>query len=159
MTERSLEEKIAACPPRLQEIIEEFREVDPRERLEYLLEYALEMPDLPEWLHARRDQMEQVHECQTPVFVYTELGEDGVHFYIDVPRESPTVRGYAAIVQEGLDGAAPEDVLQVPDDLPILLGLNEALSYQRLRGLYALLSYLKRQVSQRLAEKAESSQP
>ncbi len=159
MAEPTLEEKIGRCPPRLQEIIEEFREAEPRDRLEYLLEYALEMPDLPAWLQERRDQMEQVHECQTPVFVYTELGEDGVHFHIDVPQESPTVRGYAAVVQQGLEGARPEEVLQVPDDLPLLLGLNQALSYQRLRGLYALLSYLKRQVRERLAQETMEAGP
>ncbi len=147
--EMSIEEKIESCPGPLLEIIEDFRAVPPRERLEYLLDFAMQMPDLPDWLQESKENMEQVHECQTPVFVYTELegeGEEGrLHFYIDVPRESPTVRGYAAIVAEGLDNATPAEVLATPEDVHYLLGLHEAISPQRLRGLHALIPYLKRQ--------------
>ncbi len=151
--ELTTEEKIDALPAALREIVEEFRDALPQERLEYLLDFALGMPDLPERLHAQRDQMEQVHECQTPVFVFTEIKNGAVHFYIDVPRESPTVRGYAAIVAEGLDGASPDEVLQTPEDIHFLLGLHEAISHQRLRGLHALMGYLKRQVVAKMAGK------
>lgn len=145
-SELTLEEKIEALPAALREIVEEFRLAAPEERLEYLLDYAMEMPDLPEFLHEKRDQMDQVHECQTPVFVFTEIENGAVRFYIDVPRESPTVRGYAAIVSEGLNGVTPDEVLSTPDDMHILLGLHEAISHMRLRGLHALMGYLKRQV-------------
>ena len=148
----TLEEKIDRTPPPLREIIEDFRSMEPRERLESLLDFALNMPDLPGFLHDARDQMEQVHECQTPIFVFTEIVDAGVHVYIDVPKESPTVRGYAAIVQEGLERAAPDCVLQTPDDIHYLLGLHEAISPQRIRGLHVLMAYLKRQVTARMAQ-------
>ena len=45
--ELTTEEKIAACPAKLQEVINEFRDAEPRDRLEYLLEFAMELPDLP----------------------------------------------------------------------------------------------------------------
>ncbi|MBX3050368.1 MAG: SufE family protein [Caldilineaceae bacterium] len=151
-TEMTTEEKLAALPPALAEIVEDFQAAEPADRLEYLLDFAMGMPDLPERLQSRRDEMEQVHECQTPVFVFTEIVDGGVHFYIDVPRESPTVRGYAAIVAEGLDGVSPDAVLQTPEDIHYLLGLHEAISHQRLRGLHALMSYLKRQVVAALGE-------
>ena len=143
----TLEEKIERTPPPLREIIEDFRSMEPRERLESLLDFAMNMPELPGFLHDARDQMDQVHECQTPVFVFADIVDAGVHVYIDVPKESPTVRGYAAIVQEGLERAAPEVVLQTPDDIHYLLGLHEAISPQRLRGLHVLMAYLKRQVT------------
>ncbi len=142
----STEEKIAACPPKLQEIINQFVDVEPRERLEYLLEYAMELPELPERLVVMRDQMEQVHECQTPVFLFTELSDAGVEFYFDIPPESPTVRGYAAILQEGLYGASAAEILQTPEDVYMLLGLHEAITPQRLRGLHFLMVYIKKQV-------------
>lgn len=134
------------CPAGLQAIIDEFQMADPRERLEYLLEYSTDLPDLPERLHDKRDSMEQVHECQSPVFLHTELHDGRVHFFFDVPRESPTVRGYAAILAAGLNGTTPEEVLKTPDDVYILLGLHEAITPQRLRGLHALMGYMKRQV-------------
>ncbi len=148
----TLEEKIDRTPPPLRAIIEDFRSMEPRERLESLLDFAMDMPDLPGFLHNARDQMEQVHECQTPIFVFADIEDSGVQVYIDVPKESPTVRGYAAIVQEGLESATPDTVLQTPDDIHYLLGLHEAISPQRLRGLHVLMAYLKRQVTARMAK-------
>ncbi len=138
--------KLAACPPGLQDIIEEFRLAEPRERLEYLVEYAMEMPDLPERLASKMDEMEQVHECQSPVFLHTELEDGYVKFYLGIPREAPTVRGYAGALLEGLDEVTPEQVLAMPDDIYMLMGLHEAITPQRLRGLHAMVGYMKRQV-------------
>ncbi len=84
--------------------------------------------------------------------VFTEVKDDRVTFYIDVPRESPTVRGYAAIVAEGLNGSTPDEILKTPEDVHYLLGLHEAISPQRLRGLHALIAYLKRQLMQKMEQ-------
>ncbi len=145
--QETVEARVAACPPALQEIIREFQNVEPRERLEYLLEYAMDLPDLPARLHAARDSMEQVHECQAPVFLHTELEDGAPHIDLDIPVESPTVRGYGSILVKGLAGASVEAILQTPEDVYMLLGLHEAISPQRLRGLHALLVYIKRQVA------------
>jgi cysteine desulfuration protein SufE len=147
-TELSAEEKIELCPPALQQIIRDFREAEPRERLDYLLEFAMDLPDLPPRLYAHRELMEQVHECQTPVFLHTERKNGHVAFYLDIPRESPTVRGYAGILVAGFEHVTPDEVLATPDDIYYLLGLQEVITPQRLRGLHALLSYMKRQVEQ-----------
>jgi len=92
-------------PEALQDILETFRDASQEDRLDMLLEYAMNLPDLPEELHNARDTMEQVHECQSPVFLLAKLRDDKVHYYIDVPREAPTVRGFAGILYEGLNGA------------------------------------------------------
>ena len=145
-----LMEKLDRLPAPLRAVVDEFRSASPRERLEMLLEYASDLPDLPRELEAHRDQMEQVHECQTPVFLFTQLHDGHVHFYLDIPPESPTVRGYASVLVEGLGGVTPEEVLATPDDVYNLLGLQEAITPQRLRGLHALLVYMKRQVQKML---------
>lgn len=145
-SETTIETKIARCPAALQPIIHEFREVLPRERLELLLEYADSLPDLPARLHAKRDNMEQIHECQSPVFLHTEIEQGQVYFYLDIPREAPTVRGYASILVEGINGATPAAIQTMPEDVYMLLGLHEAITPQRLRGLHALAVYMKRQV-------------
>lgn len=142
-----------ACPEALQEIIETFRDASPEERLDILLEYAMNLPDLPEELHSARDTMEQVHECQTPVFLLAQLRDGKVYYYLDVPREAPTVRGFAGILCEGLQGASPEEIVATPNDLYQQLGLHKVLSPLRLRGLTALLSRMKRNARE-LAEAA-----
>jgi cysteine desulfuration protein SufE len=141
------DDKLASCPERLQAIVEEFQSVTPRERLELLLEYSMELPDLPDRLVGERDGMEQVHECQSPVFLATELKDNRVWVYIDVPAEAPTVRGYSSILASGFNGATPSEVLATPDDVYMLLGLHEAITPQRLRGLHAIMVYMKRQVA------------
>ncbi len=150
------EELIAACPVELQAIIEQFQQSTPRERLELLLEFANDLPELPARLHGARDAMEQVHECQSPVFLHTELveasGESAaaggreVQLYFDIPREAPTIRGYASVLLAGLAHATPEAVLATPEAAYMLLGLHEAITPQRLRGLHALMVYIKRQI-------------
>ncbi|MCB0062019.1 MAG: SufE family protein, partial [Caldilineaceae bacterium] len=76
----------------------------------------------------------------------TEINDDHVTFYLDIPPEAPTVRGYGGILVEGLNGSTPAAVQNVPEDLYLLLGLGEAITPQRLRGLHALVVYMKRQV-------------
>jgi cysteine desulfuration protein SufE len=66
-----------------------------------------------------------------------------MHFFFDIPPESPTVRGYAAILEEGLRDTTPEEVLRVPDDFYLNLGLHKVLTPQRMRGMAAMLSYMK----------------
>ncbi|MCS6802560.1 MAG: SufE family protein [Chloroflexota bacterium] len=134
---------MTALPPKLAEIVELFQAARGREKLELLLEFAEAMPPLPEWLATNRDQMEFVHECQTPVYVAAE-NRDGLVFYFDVPKEAPTVRGYAGVLAEGLRGATPEQVLALPSDFFLPMGLAEVVSHQRLNGMSAILAHMKR---------------
>lgn len=129
--------------PRLQEIVEDFQIIQGREKLEYLLEFAENLPPLPSWLEEEREQMQEVHECMTPVAVFAEQKDGTLHYYFDVPPESPTVRGYATIMKEGTEGLTPAEVLQIPDDFYLQMGLQNVLSGQRLSGLGAILRYVK----------------
>ena len=67
-----------------------------------------------------------------------------MHFYFDVPPESPTVRGYAALLAEGLDGLSPQEILAVPSDFYLEMGLAEVLTHQRMNGISAILAHMKR---------------
>jgi cysteine desulfuration protein SufE len=145
---------VGTLPARLNEIIDDFQFVEGREKIELLLEYSKNMPPLPDWLRDEHDQMESVPECMTPVFVKADLKEGGMHFYFDVPRESPTVRGYAAILAEGLAGVTPEEVLAVPNDFFHQMGLDKVLTSQRLNGMSAILAHMKRLA---LAEKTRGA--
>ncbi len=135
---------VNTIPPRLSAIIEDFRLCEGQEKLDLLLEFAQQLPPLPDHLHAHRDAMDQVHECMTPVFVHAEHSAEGMHFYFDIPAESPTVRGYAALLREGLQGATPTEVLGIPSDFYLEMGLQTVLTPQRLNGISAILAHMKR---------------
>ncbi len=130
-------------PDRLQEIVDDFSFCVGQEKLEYLLEFAEKLPPLPEWLHDQRETMDQVHECMTPVFIYAQKDNGRLHFHFDVPPESPTVRGFAAVLQEGLDNTTPEQVTAVPNEFYLQMGLQTVLSGQRLNGIAAILAHMK----------------
>jgi cysteine desulfuration protein SufE len=143
-------------PPALAELVEEFTSIEPADRLQLLLELSDELPELPRRYAERSQEMEQVHECQTPLFLAVEVGsgtaeasdidDSTVHLYFDAPPEAPTTRGFAGILQTGLDGLPAAEVLAVPDDVPFKFGLGEAVSPLRLRGMVAMLARIKRQV-------------
>lgn len=131
-------------PGRLQEIVDEFADLPRDLKLELLLEYANSLPPLPERYATNRDALERVHECQTPFFVATELDDGHVRLWFDAPDESPTTRGFAGILHAGLDGEPADSVLAVPADFSARLGLSEAISPLRLRGIAAILAVVKR---------------
>ena len=136
-----------ASPPKLQRIVELFAGAPKDLRLEALLEYSRKLPPLPSHLEGKQGSMEQVEECQTPFFLSTEVGDDGrVAVWFDCPPEAPTTRGFAGILAEGLNGATADEVLAVPNDFYSQMGLDEAISTLRLRGMGAILGHLKRQV-------------
>ena len=134
----------SALPPRLQAIVEEFQDAEGREKLDLLLEYAESMPPLPAWLADQHNDMDQVHECMSPVFVYAEQNDGRMQFYFDVPPESPTVRGYAALMAEGLNGVTPDEIIAVPGDFFNAMGLQQVITFQRIKGISAILAHMKR---------------
>ena len=140
-------------PPRLQEIVEDFKLCEGKEKLELLLDFAGRMPPLPARFQDH-STMEEVPECMTPVFVQGEMKDGGMEFYFDVPAESPSVRGYAALLSEGVHGLAPEQILAIPGDFYYEMGMQEVLSGQRLNGMRAILAHLKR-----LAQRALTQSP
>jgi len=139
-------------PETLREITEEFHALELRERLQLLLEFSNELPELPERYRDHPDLFERVEECQSPVFIFVEVDEqDVVHLFATAPRESPTTRGFASILTQGLAGLTVDQVLAVPDGFPQDLGLTEAVSPLRIRGMTALLSRTKQQIRRKVA--------
>jgi cysteine desulfuration protein SufE len=141
-----------SIPERLQEIIEVFEYSEGREKVELLLYYSERMPILPEKFRERRDDMDLVEECMTPVYVAAEVNNHRMTFYFDVPAESPTVRGFAALMAEGLADATPQAVLGVPNDFFSAMGLENVLTMQRMNGISAILAHMKRLAAQALEE-------
>ena len=134
-----------ALPPRLAELVEEFGELEGADKLTLLLELSDELPPLPDGMEAA--DMEQVPECQTPLYVTVDASDPtSVHLHFQAPAEAPTTRWFAAILHQGLDGESRETVLAVPEDFSTRLGLAQTVSPLRLRGLSAMLTRIKRQL-------------
>ena len=99
-------------PPALSTVVDRFQKAPKDLRVQALLHYAKKVPPLPEEYAEDRSALEQVHECQTPFFLATKVDDEGaVHLFFDAPAESPTVRGFAGILREGLEGAHWREVL------------------------------------------------
>ena len=134
-------------PAKLEQIVTVLRSSPKEFRVEALLDYSRRIPPLPD--HVTPETLEQVHECQTPFFLATEIDEDGaVHLYFDAPPQSPTVRGFAGILLDGLDGQPSDVILSVPDDFFYGMGLEEVVTPLRLRGMGAIRARTKRQVTE-----------
>lgn len=135
-----------SLPSKLQEIVDDFASMTREEKLETLIAYAETFPTLPEWLKEKRDSMEPVPECMTPVFLFAEkLTNGGIHFHLDIPPQSPTVRGLASILANGLDGCTSEQIISVPADFYLPMNLQEAVSQQRLNGFTGVLAHMKQE--------------
>ncbi len=142
-------------PAALAEIAEDFAELPVAERLQLLLEFSEELPELPERYAGAPEKMEQVHECQSPLFLTVEVDEESatepgqrvVSLFFSAPAEAPTTRGFAGILHQGLDQLTVDEILAVPEDAPYRFSLAEAVSPLRLRGMVGMLSRIKRQLA------------
>ena len=138
-------------PEAFARIREEFLAVPQPDRLQLLLEFSNELPALPERYAEHPDLLERVEECQSPVFMFVEVDDGIVHLYATAPAESPTTRGFASILAQGLEGLTVQQVLDIPADYPQSLGLAEAVSPLRVRGMTGMLARTKRQLRERVA--------
>lgn len=134
-----------SMPGALAEVVSEFQEVTGQDKLRLLLEFADELPPLPEDLE--QAAMEPVPECQSPLFLHVDAADrEHVRLYFSAPPEAPTTRGFAAILATGLDTQSAEEILAVPDDFYTELGLAALISPLRLRGMSAMLTRVKRRL-------------
>jgi len=132
-----------AVVPKLDRYIARFQAADRATRLETLLDFSRKLPPLaPE--RQKEKEAHRVPECQTPVFLWVEVQDGVVRISADVPRESPTVRGFVSLLIHSLEGATPADVAALPDDLLHSFGLDETLGMLRMHGLTAIVQRLKR---------------
>jgi cysteine desulfuration protein SufE len=138
-TSRMPLDEMPSAATKLDQIVAEFADLEPRERLELLLEFAEGLPPLPPRYQAEKDRgKHRVHECQTPVFLWVEVSEGVVQVFGDVAPEAPTVKGFVGILADAFSGASPKEVLSVQPDLLQRLGLVQALGMMRMRGLQAI---------------------
>ena len=134
---------------KLDDLLADFDGADPEESLEMLIEFSERLPAVS----AGREQLGEVaqecriQECQTPVYLWVDVKAGQVYLEAIVPEKSPTVRGFVALLVEGISGASPSEVAELPDDFLPLLGLSATLGMTRQRGFRGIVSRIKREVA------------
>ena len=131
------------------DLIEDFQAIGVKDRLNLLLEFSENLPELPPRYADHPDLLERVEECQSPIFLFVEVTNGIVHLFFTAPAEAPTTRGFASILHSVIDGLKVAEVLSFDDDFPSKIGLTEAVSPLRIRGMRGMLARIKRQVSEK----------
>lgn len=133
-------------------VIEDFTLVPDTEKLQLLLEYSEALPELDPRFGEHPELMERVEECQSPVFIAVEGNPGQVNLFFSAPREAPTTRGFASVLNSALNGQSAADILALPDDFPSELGLDTLISPLRVRGMRGMLARIKRKTRELLAD-------
>jgi cysteine desulfuration protein SufE len=137
---------------RLDAIVAEFADLDGREKLELLVDFANGLPPLsPEYEARKVAEDRRVHECQTPVFLWTEAEDGRAKLTAEVAPEAPTVKGFVAILAEAVNGRPIADVAALSDEFLDRMGLIDILGMMRARGLRAIVARVKRGFAQSTA--------
>jgi cysteine desulfuration protein SufE len=142
----------AVLPESLAAIRDEFLELPESDRLQLLLEFSNELPEVPARYDGHPELAERVAECQSPVYIILDVDAEGrVEMHATAPEEAPTTRGFASILAQGITGLSPDAVLAIPDDFPQSIGLTRAVSPLRIAGMTGMLIRAKRQVRAKVA--------
>lgn len=140
---------MTTLPDALRETQEDFLALGDNDKLQLLIEFSGELPALPERYADHPELFEKVEECQSPVFIFCEVENDTVSVFATAPEQAPTTRGFASILVQGLTGLSVTDALNIPDDFPSTLGLNQLISPLRVRGMTGMLWRMKRQIREK----------
>ncbi|MDG2497086.1 MAG: SufE family protein [Aquiluna sp.] len=136
-----------------QNIIEEFNFLEGSNKLELLLEFSEALPELEARFGEHPELLERVEECQSPVFIAVEGNADRVSLHFSAPREAPTTRGFASILNSALNNHSAEQILGLSDDYPSMLGLDSLISPLRVRGMRGMLARIKRKTAELIDQK------
>lgn len=135
------------------EIIEEFSFLEGNTKLELLLEFSEALPELDSRFGDNPELLERVEECQSPVFIAVEGNAENVALFFSAPREAPTTRGFASILNTALNQHSAQEILDISDDFPSMLGLDALISPLRVRGMRGMLARIKRKTAELIDQK------
>ena len=137
---------MSAYPPKLNNIINLFETLPEVERRETLVSYA-DSAKKQEPRPGEQFELEDVRkdeECADTVGVYLHVdGEGKAHFRMTLGSEVQTLtRAMTAILCKGLDGATPQEVLDLPSDFVTRI-VGEQLVRVRSQTTYYILTRMK----------------
>jgi len=135
----------------LSEIIDVFQSVEVKTRLELLLDFSKQLPELDERHAAERDAgIHRVPECMSPVFLWVEpdshiinSSNQTVHLILDVAGEAPTIKGFLSIILQAFDHHPAHEIVALPLDLVNRLGLSSVIRMNRAHGIAAIITRIR----------------
>lgn len=127
----------------LDEIFEEFEDLDPRDQSQYLLEIGYELPRFED--NQKRDE-DLVHGCQSQVWL-TAAPKDGAAdpvLQISADSDAEIVRGLITILLASYEGLTASQVAAYPiTDVFDRLHLRQYISPQRHNGLQGMVDRIR----------------
>jgi len=132
-------------PASLQEIIDEFSEIDdPMERYEVLYDWASECELLPpeEW-----NENNKVHGCQSEAHVTCSMDEE-TGFRMLGGADAQIVQGLMAITQRAINGLSAEEVADFPATFARELGFSDTLTPNRANGFLNMFTKVRKEARQ-----------
>jgi cysteine desulfurase/selenocysteine lyase len=123
----------------LDEIFDEFADLDRQDQPLYLLELGDGLPELPD---SARTSENRVHGCQSQVWLTTDIqgaGESAI-FTITADSDSNIVRGLIAILAASYNGKTAREILEYDIDAVFhRLNLQQHITPQRRNGLRGMV--------------------
>ena len=131
-------------PDSIQEIIEEFQEIEDQfERLEVLMDFAEEVDELPveEW-----NDSNLVRGCQSVAHIEVSIRDEMV--WLRAAADAKMVQGLQGILSIAVNGASPEIVLQLTPDFAEEAGILVSLTPSRSNGFRTMFDMVQNRVKE-----------
>ncbi|GAA0151891.1 hypothetical protein LIER_10512 [Lithospermum erythrorhizon] len=140
---------IEELPPKLQEIVELFQEVEqPKAKYEQLLFYGRNLRPLD---NEYKTNDNKVQGCVSQVWVRAYLDDDK-NVVFEADSDSMLTKGLAALLVQGLSRRPVEEVVRVTPDFVTLLGLQQSLTPSRNNGFLNMLKLMQKKALQLYVE-------
>ncbi len=142
----------------VEELIEEFADLDEREACQVLEEIGQDLPATPESLYVKTNL---VPGCQSRVWMTTEINPDG-NLSIHADSDAFVVKGLVRLVLTMFQGQSPSAALEVDyADIFDRLGLGRMILPQRKNGLLSMVSRIRQFAAATLGREidGEAAQP
>ena len=129
-------------PASIQEIIEEFQEIEDQfERLEVLMDFSSEVDELPveDW-----NDSNLVKGCQSIAHIEVDVSENQV--WLKAAADAKMVQGLQGILSIAVNGSSPELVLQLTPEFAEEAGILVSLTPSRSNGFRTMFYMVQTRV-------------
>ena len=130
-------------PVTLEEIIEEFSDLDPSDQSQFLLELGFDLPEFP---NEQKVDSNLVHGCQSQVWLIAKAEGQGpnTRLTFQADSDSQIVRGLISILLASYSNKTPQQVLEFDiQDVFRQLHIQQHISPQRRNGLRGMVERIQ----------------